>query len=118
MSTPIALNASIVGSSWKRPETSGLAPMLSPALTTSVLRFCLRSALMCVARYSAPPAGVRTPPGQRDRARGRDVAVEVVDAQQLDVDRPLLVLVVVPGVSLGGRGRDKERGRADETDGA
>jgi hypothetical protein len=44
--------------------------------------------------------------------------VEVVDAQQLDVDRPLLVLVVVPGVSLGGRGRDKERGRADETDGA
>ena len=63
MSTPIALNASIVGSSWKRPETSGLAPMLSPAETTSVLRFWARSALMCVARYSAPPAGVRTPPG-------------------------------------------------------
>jgi hypothetical protein len=50
MSTPIALKASMVGSSWKRPETSGLAPMLSPALTTSVLRFCARSASMCVAR--------------------------------------------------------------------
>ncbi len=56
MSTPIALNASIVGSSWKSPESSGLAPMLSPPLTTSVLRFLARSFLMCVARYSAPPA--------------------------------------------------------------
>jgi hypothetical protein len=74
-----------------------------------------------VRRQVLGPAGRPAhPTGQRDRARGRDVAVEVVDAQQLDVDRPLLVLlvVVVPGVSLSGRGRDEERGRADETDGA
>ena len=49
--------ASIVGSSWKSPERSGLAPIRSPALTMSV--FCGLSASscwICVERYSTPPA--------------------------------------------------------------
>jgi hypothetical protein len=51
--------ASIVGSSWKSADSSGEAPIRSPAETTSVLRFVAALARMCVARYSAPPAGTR-----------------------------------------------------------
>ena len=42
--------ASIVGSSWNSAETSGLAPIRSPAETTRVFWFCARSVLMCLAR--------------------------------------------------------------------
>ncbi len=55
-SRPIRFIASIVGSSWKSADSSGLAPMRSPAETTKVLRFASESARTCVARYSAPPA--------------------------------------------------------------
>ena len=55
-SSPIEFIASIVGSSWKSAETSGLAPIMSPAPTVIVFGFVARSDLMCVARYSIPPA--------------------------------------------------------------
>ena len=48
--------ASIVGSSWKSAESNGLAPMRSPAATTSVFLLVASSVLTCVARYSTPPA--------------------------------------------------------------
>ena len=56
-SSPSWLSASIEGSSWKRPETSGLAPIRSPAPTVIVFEFATRSDLMSVDRYSIPPAG-------------------------------------------------------------
>ena len=56
-SSPSAFSASIVGSSWNSADTSGLAPIRSPAPTVIVLGFAVRRALMCVARYSMPPAG-------------------------------------------------------------
>ena len=54
---PNAFIASIAGSSWNSADTSGLAPIRSPAPTVIVLEFSSRSCLMCVARYSIPPAG-------------------------------------------------------------
>jgi hypothetical protein len=58
---PIALKASIVGSSWKSPDRSGLAPIRSPDDVSSVFAgFCVRSCLYHVARYSAPPASTVT----------------------------------------------------------
>ncbi len=57
MSRPKRFAASIVGSSWKRPERSGLAPIRSPADTIAVLiGFVASSCFRCVAKYSAPPA--------------------------------------------------------------
>ncbi len=54
------LKASIVGSSWNRADRSGVAPIRSPADTKTVLRgFVARRFLMCVARYSTPPAGTQ-----------------------------------------------------------
>src|SRR4029453_6282376 len=52
------LDAIVIGSSWKRLFASGLAPMLSPAITvTSRLRpYCACLALSSLARYGAPPA--------------------------------------------------------------
>src|SRR5262245_10807045 len=55
-SSPSAFIASIAGSSWNSADTSGLAPMRSPAPTVIVLEFSSRSIFMCVARYSIPPA--------------------------------------------------------------
>ena len=55
-SRPIRLKASIVGSSWNRADTSGVAPIRSPAETKSVFGLVARRASTCVARYSAPPA--------------------------------------------------------------
>ena len=60
---------------------------------------------------------------QRDRARRREVAVEVVDAQQLDVHRARLValvvsVAVVAAVGLGGRGGDEQRRGDGEEEGA
>ena len=48
----------MVGSSWNSADVSGVAPIRSPAETNNVLGFVARSASTCVARYSAPPAGV------------------------------------------------------------
>src|ERR1044072_6196010 len=48
---------SIVGSSCIRPDSSGLAPIRSPALTTYVSGVSEPSAFVCVAKYSEPPAG-------------------------------------------------------------
>ena len=56
-SRPIELSASIVGSSWKSAETSGLAPIRSPAPTVIVFEFAVRKDLMWVARNAMPPAG-------------------------------------------------------------
>jgi hypothetical protein len=51
---------------------------------------------------------------QRDRARRREVAMEVVDGEQPDVHRARLVALVVASVvvarmGLGGRGADEQR---------
>ena len=46
-----------MGSSWKRPDRSGVAPIMSPAPTTYVSAFSEPSRFRCVAKYSAPPAG-------------------------------------------------------------
>ena len=54
----IALSDSIAGSSWKSAETSGDAPIRSPAATMMEFGFRARWFSRCVARYSAPPAGV------------------------------------------------------------
>ena len=47
----------MVGSSWNSAETSGLAPIMSPAPTVIVFGLVARSALMCAARKAMPPAG-------------------------------------------------------------
>ena len=60
--SPIRFIAMMVGSSWNAADSSGVAPMRSPAATVTVCRPLerarVRSLLRCVARYSAPPAGV------------------------------------------------------------
>jgi len=48
-----------VGSSWYAAEISGVAPIRSPAATTSV--FLFTSDLRWVARYAAPPASTVAP---------------------------------------------------------
>jgi hypothetical protein len=45
-SRPARFIASIVGSSWKKAETSGLAPIRSPAETTTVFGLAARAAAM------------------------------------------------------------------------
>ncbi len=55
--------ASIVGSSWNAAESSGLAPIRSPAETTSEFGLAARSVRMWLARKDAPPAGTLVPPG-------------------------------------------------------
>src|SRR5215210_2023361 len=52
------LKASIVGSSWKAAESSGDAPIRSPADTNMVFGFVARSWRTYVARYSTPPAAM------------------------------------------------------------
>ncbi len=53
--------ASMVGSSWKAAESSGVAPIRSPAATVKLFAprsaELARSRLRWVARYSTPPAG-------------------------------------------------------------
>src|SRR4029453_11482833 len=55
--------------------------------------------------------------GQGQGPRGREVAVEVVDAEQLDVDGPRLWGLVALGVRLC-RGGDDEQGRDGKGEGA
>ena len=58
-SSPRRFIASIVGSSWNSADTSGLAPIRSPAETTSVrCGFVASRRLTCVARLATPPASV------------------------------------------------------------
>jgi hypothetical protein len=52
--------ASMLGSSWKMAEMSGVAPMMSPAATTTVLGLVPARFWMWVARYSTPPAATDT----------------------------------------------------------
>ena len=47
----------MVGSSWNSAESSGLAPIRSPAATNTLFFFLARSCLTSVAMCSAPPAG-------------------------------------------------------------
>ena len=47
----------MVGSSWNRAESSGLAPIRSPAATNTLFFLLARSCLTSVAMCSAPPAG-------------------------------------------------------------
>ncbi len=53
--------ALMVGSSWNAADSSGLAPIRSPAATVSVeapaARDFFRSLFSRLARYAAPPAG-------------------------------------------------------------
>ncbi len=69
-SSPIWFIASMVGSSWNRLDSRGLAPIRSPADTTIELRFVCSSAFTCVARYSAPPASVVGPTRPLEPAGG------------------------------------------------
>ena len=56
------LNASIDGSSWNAADSSGVAPIRSPAETKTVFfGLVARSCATWVARYAAPPA--RMQPG-------------------------------------------------------
>ena len=89
-SSPILFMASIVGSSWNSADISGEAPIRSPAETTRLLRLPASSCRTCSAKYAAPPAGIAVAPWRRRdepaAARRRlQVAVEVVEAQQLHV---------------------------------
>ena len=93
-----ALSASIAGSSWKRPEISGLAPIRSPAPTVIVFVFAARRRLD-VRREVLDAAGGNGAWRPRGRGRvgpqqptwivpacvGSRCAVEVVDREQLDV---------------------------------
>ena len=80
----------MVGSSWNAADSSGEAPIRSPAATVTdvlPLRPCaaVRSCLRWVARYSAPPAGVPLMlPDELVGGVRRQVAVEVVEREQLD----------------------------------
>ncbi len=65
-SRPRAFIASMVGSSWNAPDSSGLAPIRSPAATVSEWSCPARAWARWVARYSTPPHGQR---------RGRPVGV-------------------------------------------
>ena len=51
---------SIVGSSWKAADSSGDAPMMSPAATVTVFSWPWRASARCVARYSTPPTSLVT----------------------------------------------------------
>ena len=81
-SSPIRFSASIVGLSWSIAEMNVDAPMLSPADTNSVFGFSARSWLTSP-RELGRAADRRRPA----RCRRLEPAVEVVDAQQLQVDR-------------------------------
>ena len=56
-SSPIAPSASTVGSSWNSADSSGVAPIRSPAATKMWFGFFARNSATAVARCSAPPAG-------------------------------------------------------------
>ena len=108
-SSPIWFIASIVGSSWNAAESSGLAPIRSPAETTSEFGFVARERAD-VGRQVRGPAGVDRGGARRGRdaarAAGRrlQVAVEVVDGQQLHLDV----------ARLGLRGGRNEKGQREK----
>src|SRR3954469_8969118 len=84
-SRPRSFIASIVGSSWNSAESRGLAPMRSPADTTTVRRgLRASSALTWVARYSMPPARSQArrpvPPRRRVATACRSSGFAVPDA--------------------------------------
>ena len=61
-SRPIPFSASIVGSSWNAADSSGEAPIRSPAATVTescpLAAAAARRSFRWVARYAAPPAGM------------------------------------------------------------
>lgn len=50
--------ASTVGSSWNRPDSSGLAPIRSPAAAVTLYGWPWRALRRELARYSTPPASI------------------------------------------------------------
>ena len=48
----------MVGSSWKSPDSSGLAPTMSPPAAVMEYGWPLRAVRSEEARYSTPPAGI------------------------------------------------------------
>ena len=104
-SSPILFIASIAGSSWNSDDSSGLPPTVSPAATTSV---CLRRRLsirMCVGQVLGAAGEALRRAGasvrlMRPGVLGVQVAVEVVDAEQLHPQRLLGRLLLL---LLGGR---------------
>ena len=113
---------SIVGSSWDSAETSGEAPMSSPALSRIEFFACDSSVLTCVARNAAPPASTGSAPPPittrpLDPAGGCRFPVEVVDADQPDVHRPARRLGW-PGVRRGCAQHDGERRRSQDGEGS
>ena len=124
-SSPSAFIASIVGSSWNGAESSGLAPIRSPAPTVSVFGFCARSCLRCVARYSTPPAAIdRRAVGSTRRCapdepgRRLEVAVEVVEREQLDLGVLVVLLRALGGEGLRRGGDEHEPERREHGNGA
>ena len=119
MSTPIWFRNSIVGSSWKRPgQQRRAADHVAGADDERVARgFSEPSAFRCVAKYSAPPAGTAiacgapsgsdaTPDLDRPGRVRLEMAVEVVERQQLDRRH-------LRWRGLGGRLRERRRRRDD-----
>ena len=120
--------ASIVGSSWNSADASGLAPIRSPAETNSELRLSaleradVRREELGAARHHrrvrvravARRAGVERLDGPG--RVGLDVAVEVVERQQLDLDRPLVLAAVVVIVVVGQRHRREREQRRQQAE--
>ena len=116
--SPSRFIASIVGSSWKSAESSGLAPIRSPAATTSAVAMPLAELLQVAAEDPGAACGDRRRGGLRPASDGRmppvvvvcRVPVEVVHGQQLDLDvLGLVVMVVVALVRRGRAGEDEQK---------
>src|SRR5262245_28357929 len=93
----MAESDSTVGSSWNRPESSGLAPMRSPAATKMVFFCCVRSSFTSVAICSAPPAGTGIFFGAILRihdpdpaGRRLEIAVKIIDGEDPHLHRVAL----------------------------
>ena len=104
-SSCIAFSDSTDGSSWKSPENAGDPPMRSPAATVRLYLLPCRSSLSLADRYSDPPAAApSTVPG----VSPLDVAVVVVDPEQLQIDQ-LPLRIVVAGRLRIAAGKDRPR---------
>ena len=118
------LSASMVGSSWKSPDSSGLAPTMSPAGGGDGVRVALagraqrRGEVLDAARRdrlrACRPAW-SLGDGAGGAVRRLQVAVQVVEGQQLDVDGAAGVwrrgLVSAPAGSGGGAATVRGRGQ-------
>ena len=88
MSSPSLFIASIAGSSWNSDDSSGLPPTVSPAATTSVCLLRRLSSRIVGGEVLGAAGGHAVAAGRlvrlmRPGVLGLEMAVEVVDAEQL-----------------------------------